>query len=40
MKFIEEILNKEGMKMIVRTFFLIALVTLACAQAGSVKARP
>src|SRR5215475_15523639 len=26
------------MKMIVRTFFLIALVTLACAQAGSVKA--
>src|SRR5882672_4082437 len=25
------------MKMIVRTFFLIALVTLACAQAGSVK---
>src|SRR4030095_3804454 len=30
--------NKEGMKMIVRTFFLIALVTLVCAQAGSVKA--
>src|SRR5262245_7740223 len=25
------------MKMIVRTFFLIAMVTLACAQAGSVK---
>src|SRR5262247_1410595 len=26
------------MKMVVRTFFLIAMVTLACAQAGSVKA--
>jgi HEAT repeat protein len=26
------------MKMIVRTFFLVALVTLACSQAGSVKA--
>src|SRR5262249_41028981 len=26
------------MKMVVRTFFLIAMVTLVCAQAGSVKA--
>src|SRR5262245_59798273 len=30
--------NKEGMKMVVRAFFLIAMVMLACAPAGSVKA--